>query len=33
MREVDVTPIERDELIGALGARRVTLVDVLSPEF
>jgi rhodanese-related sulfurtransferase len=32
MREVDVTPIERDELGDALRARLVTLVDVLSPE-
>jgi rhodanese-related sulfurtransferase len=32
MREVDVTTIELDELIGALRARLVTLVDVLSPE-
>ena len=28
----DVPSITRDELIGALRARRITLVDVLSPE-
>jgi rhodanese-related sulfurtransferase len=32
MQEVSVTTIEREELIDALRARLVTLVDVLSPE-
>jgi len=32
MRQLQVDTIGRDQLIGALRARRVTLVDVLSPE-
>jgi rhodanese-related sulfurtransferase len=32
MRQLQFDTIGRDELIGALRARQVTLVDVLSPE-
>jgi len=32
MRQLQIDTIGRDQLIGALRARQVTLVDVLSPE-
>ena len=32
MRQVEVDTVTREELIGALRGRRVTLVDVVSPE-